>query len=192
MRNSSRKVVTPSSFYIIFFFLLEFLPFNMLAAQCLLFVAAALSSAVSAAPLGDDKPKRVAEISGYDCGGARFTLAKVPDGYGDATRAIQTDAVYVYHAPNGDRTYPGPFRNGGANEELDPSPCAGKQLLEFPILITGAAYTGGNPGAHRVIMADHGDGTSYDQCFLMMHRGAPGNLFNKCRPYYMKALRGRK
>ncbi|KAI0444940.1 hypothetical protein F4803DRAFT_509608 [Xylaria telfairii] len=81
-------------------------------------------------------------------------------------------------------SYPGVFRNGGNPPEVDPSPCRGKVLLEFPILTSGYDYTGGPPGAHRVVVAMHGGGsTAYDQCFLMTHQGASGNLFNKCQPY---------
>ncbi|KAI1745280.1 Ribonuclease/ribotoxin [Xylaria scruposa] len=147
----------------------------MLVTQSLLVVAAALFAPVFAAPSGTEKPKLEARVSGYDCGGTRFTLAQAQNGFGDAVTALQHDVVY--------RTYPGVFRNGGTNLELDPSPCVGKQLLEFPILSSGHAYTGGDPGAHRVVVAEHGDGTSYDQCFLMTHQGAAGNLFNKCRTY---------
>ncbi|TGJ85313.1 hypothetical protein E0Z10_g3468 [Xylaria hypoxylon] len=129
----------------------------MLAAQSLLFMAAALSSAVLASPLAAGKPGIQARFSGYDCGGTFFTQAEAQEGFGDAVNAIRTDAVYF----NGGKTYPGVFRNGGNNVELDPSPCEGKQLLEFPILTTGNGYTGGAPGAHRVVVAEHGDGRSW-------------------------------
>ncbi|KAM0811610.1 putative Ribonuclease T(1) [Seiridium cardinale] len=147
----------------------------MLAIKPLYFVVAVLSSAVLAAPTEDGKPNIEARLT-YDCGGTVFTSTQAQEGYGDATTALKGDVVYRY----GVRTYPGVFRNGGSSVELDPSPCAGKQLLEFPILASGSPYTGGTPGPHRVVMAEHGDGTSYDQCFLMTHQGASGNLFNKC------------
>ncbi|KAI1124298.1 Ribonuclease/ribotoxin [Nemania abortiva] len=151
----------------------------MLVAQSLLVVATALFAPAFAAPSGLDKARLEARFSGYDCGGTLFTVAEAQNGFGDAINAIRSDVVYS----SGTRTYPGVFRNGGTNFELDPSPCAGKQLLEFPILASGNPYTGGDPGLHRVVVAEHGDGTSFDQCFLMTHQGAEGNLFNKCRTY---------
>ncbi|KAI0860258.1 Ribonuclease/ribotoxin [Xylaria cubensis] len=151
----------------------------MLVTQSLLFVAAALFAPAFAAPSGVDSPKLEARLSGYDCGGTRFSSADAQNAFGDALNALRNDVVYHY----GTRTYPGVFRNGGTNLELDPSPCAGKQLLEFPILTSGHAYAGGDPQLHRVVLAEHGDGTSWEQCFLMTHQGAAGNLFNKCRTY---------
>ncbi|KAK6085168.1 hypothetical protein SCUP515_00986 [Seiridium cupressi] len=125
----------------------------MLTIQPLYFVVAVLSSAVLAAPMEDGKPKIEARLS-YDCGGTVFTSAQAQEGFGDAVTALRNNAVYY----NGARSYPGVFRNGGSNLELDPSPCAGKQLLEFPILVSGNQYNGGAPGLHRVVVAEHGDG----------------------------------
>ncbi len=47
---------------------------------------------------------------------------------------------------------------------------------------SGAIYTGGNPGADRVVVADSViTPGSYEQCFLMTHDGAPfNNGFVKC------------
>ncbi|KAI0860054.1 Ribonuclease/ribotoxin [Xylaria cubensis] len=152
----------------------------MLAVQSLLLMAAALSASVFAAPSGADMPKLEARYNGYDCSGTRFTQAQADNGFGAAIEALRAGKVYY----NGARSYPGVFRNGGNPPEVDPSPCRGKELLEFPILTSNIDYTGGPPGPHRVVVAMHGGGsTAYDQCFLMTHQGASGNLFVKCQPY---------
>ncbi|KAK0701890.1 hypothetical protein B0T26DRAFT_659341, partial [Lasiosphaeria miniovina] len=55
-------------------------------------------------------------------------------------------------------------------------------LYEFPILPSGADYLGGAPGADRVVFADSVKTPgAYEQCFLMTHTGATGNLFVKCK-----------
>ncbi|KAH8156948.1 hypothetical protein CIB48_g11304 [Xylaria polymorpha] len=145
----------------------------MFAVQPLLLMAAALSASVFAAPSGADKPRLEARYNGYNCSGTFFTQAQADDGFGAAIQALRDDVG---------RTRA--FRNGGSPPEVDPSPCRGKELLEFPILTSGVDYTGGPPGAHRVVVAMHGGGsTAYDQCFLMTHQGAPGNLFIRCQPY---------
>ncbi|KAI1114909.1 Ribonuclease/ribotoxin [Nemania sp. NC0429] len=147
----------------------------MFAAQSLLLVAATLSASVFAAPSGADKPGLEARFNGYNCGGWIFTGAEADNGFLDAIMARRNGTVY-----NG---YPHVFRNGGDPSEVDPTPCRGKTLFEFPILTSGQDYTGGPPGPHRVVVAPHGGtSTAYDQCFLMTHQGASGNLFIKCTP----------
>ncbi|KAI3320961.1 Ribonuclease/ribotoxin [Xylariaceae sp. AK1471] len=148
------------------------------------FLMAALSSAVLATPLGGE-PQIRPRFGGYDCGGTRFTIADADNIFGDTVYNIRKNVVYHFHTARGDRTYPGVFNNGGAGgDELDPSPCAGQKLMEFPILASGAQYMGGYPGAHRVVVAESkSNPNSYDYCFLMTHQGAQGNLFEKCTKY---------
>jgi hypothetical protein len=46
----------------------------------------------------------------------------------------------------------------------------------------GADYASGNPGPDRVVFADSNKTPgAYEQCFLMTHTGATGNLFVKCK-----------
>ncbi|KAI1091548.1 Ribonuclease/ribotoxin [Rostrohypoxylon terebratum] len=78
--------------------------------------------------------------------------------------------------------YPHQFRNGQATRpELDASPCVGLTLQEFPILSNGAAYAGGSPGPDRVVIGSSNPASGvWQECFLMTHTGAQGNLFVKC------------
>ncbi|KAL7620463.1 hypothetical protein AAE478_009458 [Parahypoxylon ruwenzoriense] len=115
---------------------------------------------------------------GMNCGGHQYSLSQADDAWGDGI-ARRRSGRYVY---NGRTPFPEEFRNGQAGRpEVDPSPCAGLQLYEFPILSGGAEYNGGNPGPDRVVFADSRQRPgSYEHCFLMTHTGARGNLFVKC------------
>jgi hypothetical protein len=201
----SELYTSPSSILrnlvVVFSSLRKLLSNKMLAVQSLLLMAAALSASVFAAPSGADMPKLEARYNGYDCSGTRFTQAQADNGFGAAIQALRDGTVYYNGASKRlhditirtwftnipfslQGSYPGVFRNGGNPPEVDPSPCRGKELLEFPILTSNIDYTGGPPGPHRVVVAMHGGGsTAYDQCFLMTHQGASGNLFVKCQPY---------
>ncbi|KAI1378541.1 Ribonuclease/ribotoxin [Hypoxylon crocopeplum] len=140
-------------------------------------LVAMISAGVLSSPIGNET-ELVARINGYNCGGQTYTLTEADDAWGDGINR-RRNGNYVY---NGGTAYPEEFRNGQAgNPEVDPSPCAGLQLYEFPIKAGGAAYNGGFPGPDRAVFADSTSSPgSYVQCFLMTHTGASGNLFVKC------------
>jgi hypothetical protein len=148
----------------------------MYVSQFLGLVAAALlSTTVLGSPLSVPEENALLDRrASYNCGGQTYTSAQAQDGFGDAIRHRQANSLVG--------RYPTEFRNGNAKSpEVDASPCAGMQLYEFPILHTGAQYTGGAPGPDRVVVADSNSSPgSYVQCFLMTHTGASGNLFKKC------------
>ncbi|KAJ7356926.1 Ribonuclease/ribotoxin, partial [Mycena albidolilacea] len=55
--------------------------------------------------------------------------------------------------------------------------CGGNSKLEFPILPGGRTYTGGFPGADRVIFNESGA-----LCAVITHTGAPSvNRFVACK-----------
>ncbi|CAJ2513730.1 Uu.00g018490.m01.CDS01 [Anthostomella pinea] len=108
--------------------------------------------------------------------------------FGDTIHALRNNIQFSFTNARGiTRTYPEAYSNGNraGGVELDPTPCAGRALFEFPILANGAQYTGGNPGAHRVVVAQSPTSqTAYDHCFLMTHQGVQDrNAFAKCNTY---------
>ncbi|KAK4455263.1 Ribonuclease/ribotoxin [Podospora aff. communis PSN243] len=122
------------------------------------------------------------QIRGWQCGNTRHTLVSVENAMGDGIRLRR--ALRTIAQGNG-VVWPHEYRNGSPNRpEVDPSPCARLNLYEFPILASGADYAGGNPGPDRVVFADSNRTPgAFEQCFLMTHTGATGNLFVKCRTF---------
>ncbi|KAI1098720.1 Ribonuclease/ribotoxin [Jackrogersella minutella] len=141
-------------------------------------IVALMSTLSFASPIRNETELIERQASGLNCGGQQYTQQQAQDAWGSGINRRQT-GNYVYY---GSTPYPEEFRNGQAgNPEVDPSPCAGLQLYEFPILAGGADYNGGNPGPDRVVFADSNTVSgAYVQCFLMTHTGAQGNLFVKC------------
>ncbi|KAK5656015.1 hypothetical protein OQA88_5153 [Cercophora sp. LCS_1] len=138
----------------------------------------ALASPVAVNATGVELEAR--QSKGYTCGTTKHTLTSVENAMGDGIRLRK--ALKTVAQGNG-VVWPHEFRNGQANKpEVDPSPCAKLNLYEYPILASGADYTGGNPGPDRVVFADSNKTPgAFEQCFLMTHTGATGNLFVKCR-----------
>ncbi|KAI1405447.1 Ribonuclease/ribotoxin [Hypoxylon fuscum] len=135
---------------------------------------AMMSVSVLASPFRNETFLAKRRTNGYNCGGQTYTLVQANDAWGDG--------ISLRRANSQKSGYPKEFRNGQAgNPEVEPSPCAGLQLYEFPILASGAEYNGGDPAADRAVFADSNSSPgSYEQCFLMTHTGASGNLFVKC------------
>ncbi|KAK0652374.1 Ribonuclease/ribotoxin [Cercophora newfieldiana] len=156
------------------------LPNNLLVALVSIGTSFALASPVAVDNNATSSVELEArQIKAWVCGTTRHTLASVENAMGDGIRlrrALKTIA-------QGNVVWPHEYRNGSPSRpEVDPSPCAKLNLYEFPILPNGADYAGGAPGADRVVFADSNKTPgAYEQCFLMTHTGASGNLFVKCK-----------
>lgn len=127
-----------------------------------LLVLVALSGIASANPVHIDK--RAWPRGTVTCGTAKHTLANV--------KAATARGYSLMNSPIGTNSYPHKFNN---REGLDMW-CTGKTAFnEFPILSSGALYSGASPGADRVVFAN--DGT---YCAVITHTGAGGNNFLSC------------
>ncbi|KAE9378702.1 Ribonuclease/ribotoxin [Stipitochalara longipes BDJ] len=141
-------------------------------------VAALLLSTTLASPIDHLATRNITVIeAGLRCGNFPYTNAEAQDAFADAISHLRAGTSYN----SATNTFPGVFRNGGTHEEVDAGSCRGLTLYEFPIRQDGREYTGGAPGPDRVVVAEsarkHG---AYEQCFLMTHTGAGGNLFVRC------------
>ncbi|KAF2637309.1 putative extracellular guanyl-specific ribonuclease T1 [Massarina eburnea CBS 473.64] len=116
-----------------------------------------LSTAIA---LPTDLDKR----AGATCGSVVYTAA--------AVNAASQKGYSYYQAGTqvGSNDYPHTFNN---NEGFSFS--VSGPYLEFPILSSGSLYTGGSPGADRVVI-----NTSGKQAGAITHTGASGNNFVKC------------
>ncbi|KAI1455737.1 Ribonuclease/ribotoxin [Annulohypoxylon moriforme] len=150
----------------------------MIASDFLSFLALA-STAVLASPIRNETELVERQLRNWNCGGTQYTTAQVQAAWNNAIHLTVTGGTIQ----RGSSEYPHEFRNGQAgNPEVDPSPCAGLTLREFPILASGALYTGGDPKTDRVVYgsSDPNNGV-WEECFLMTHTGARArNLFVKC------------
>ncbi|KAL1606503.1 hypothetical protein SLS60_003908 [Paraconiothyrium brasiliense] len=119
-----------------------------------------LALVASAVALPAELDKRAAA----KCGSVSYTAA--------AVNAASQKACSYYQAGTqvGSNDYPHTFNN---NEGF--SFAVSGPYLEFPILSSGALYTGGSPGADRVVI-----NTSCKQAGAITHTGASGNNFVKC------------
>ncbi|KAF2707471.1 ribonuclease-domain-containing protein [Pleomassaria siparia CBS 279.74] len=106
----------------------------------------------------------VEKRAGATCGSVVYTAA--------AVNAASVKACSYYNAGTtaGSSTYPHTFNN---NEGF--SFAVSGPYQEFPILSSGAIYSGGSPGADRVVI-----NTSCKQAGTITHTGASGNNFVKC------------
>lgn len=96
------------------------------------------------------------------CGSVDYEVADV--------RAAVEAGVENIPSPIGSNDYPHAFNN---REALDLE-CS-SSMLSFPILSSGSVYSGGAPGADRVVFQE--DGT---YCGMITHTGAGGNSFLLC------------
>ncbi|KAH8888914.1 ribonuclease-domain-containing protein [Thozetella sp. PMI_491] len=96
------------------------------------------------------------------CGSVYYTAAQV--------NAASVRACNHYNAGTTVGGYPHTFNN---NEGF--SFAVSGPYQEFPILSSGSLYTGGSPGADRVVI-----NTSCKQAGTITHTGASGNAFVKC------------
>ncbi|KAI0893743.1 Ribonuclease/ribotoxin [Annulohypoxylon nitens] len=139
---------------------------------------AVISGISLASPIENEPVLVQRQVRDWNCGGQPYTAAHVQAAFTDTiNRAVHQNFAYKGKTP-----YPHEFRNGKPTQlEVNPDPCAGLSLQEFPILKTGAHYTGGNPGPDRVVIGSSNPaGGVWQECFLMTHTGAKGNLFLKC------------
>ncbi|KAL1703256.1 Ribonuclease/ribotoxin [Schizophyllum commune] len=99
------------------------------------------------------------------CGSASYSLS--------AVKAAVSQGVSHLSNPIGSNSYPHTFNN---REGLSMW-CSGESdYNEFPILSSGSLYTGGSPGADRVVFSDNGV-----YCAVITHTGASGNNFVSCQ-----------
>ncbi|KAH8593782.1 hypothetical protein B0O99DRAFT_595894 [Bisporella sp. PMI_857] len=115
-----------------------------------------LLAVVSAAPLE--------ERAGATCGTVVYTAAAVN------AASVRAYNHYTAGTTVGSNSYPHTFNN---NEGF--SFAVAGPYQEFPILSSGAIYTGGSPGPDRVVI-----NTSGRQAGTITHTGASGNAFVKC------------
>ncbi|KAJ7597681.1 Ribonuclease/ribotoxin, partial [Mycena floridula] len=99
-----------------------------------------------------------------NCGGTTHSLA--------AVKSATAAGFSHKNSPLGSDSYPHAYENYEGLELW----CTGKtSFMEYPILSSGA-YSGGSPGADRVVFSSD-DGT---YCAVVTHTGASGNDFVAC------------
>ncbi|CZS93574.1 related to Guanyl-specific ribonuclease F1 [Rhynchosporium agropyri] len=103
------------------------------------------------------------ERAAATCGSVLYSAA--------AVSAASSKACSYYKAGSAPGGYPHTYRN---YEGFEFGSIAGP-YQEFPILKSGALYSGGSPGADRVIIT-----TSCKQVGTITHTGASGNNFVAC------------
>ncbi|KAF9261684.1 Ribonuclease/ribotoxin [Marasmius fiardii PR-910] len=124
-----------------------------------LFLLGSLLSVAVATPLAS----RALPSGPVTCGNNVYTVSQVVSAVSNGVNHLDN--------PIGSNSYPHRFNN---REGLSMW-CTGKTLFnEFPILRSGA-YTGGDPGADRVVFSDDGV-----YCAVITHTGASGNNFVSC------------
>ncbi|ESA42488.1 ribonuclease T1, variant [Neurospora crassa OR74A] len=111
-------------------------------------------------PTGNFTAQACMYICGSVCYSSSAISAALNKGY----------SYYEDGATAGSSSYPHRYNN---YEGFD-FPTA-KPWYEFPILSSGRVYTGGSPGADRVIFDSHGN-----LDMLITHNGASGNNFVAC------------
>ncbi|KAK7694995.1 hypothetical protein QCA50_002183 [Cerrena zonata] len=97
------------------------------------------------------------QSGGCNCAGTKFTAS-------DISKAI------VKADDGGASNYPHQYHD---YEGFSFPSCSG-EFFEYPIK-SGSVYTGGSPGANRVIYDEDGD-----FCACLTHTGASGNDFLEC------------
>jgi len=100
---------------------------------------------------------KIRQSGGCTCGSKTYTASDITDGIDAAESGSAGGYPHVYHDYEG-FSFPS---------------CSGT-FYEYP-LEKGHAYTGGSPGADRVIYDDSGD-----FCACITHTGASGNNFVAC------------
>ncbi|KAK3201697.1 hypothetical protein GRF29_164g372543 [Pseudopithomyces chartarum] len=110
-------------------------------------------------------PAELDKRAGATCGSVVYSAAAV-------NAAAQKGCSYYKAGTQvGSNAYPHTFNNREGFSFSVSGP-----YLEFPILSSGALYTGGSPGADRVVI-----NTSCQQAGAITHTGASGNNFVKCK-----------
>ncbi|KAJ8123188.1 hypothetical protein ONZ43_g802 [Nemania bipapillata] len=121
-------------------------------------LAAVCSVTVSGAVI--EQKKSCAKTCGKSCYTQSDIEAAVSQGYG----------YYEDDKAVGSNDYPHKYNNYEGFDFPDPGP-----WFEFPILSSDKVYTGGSPGADRVVF--NADGNLQD---TITHTGASGNDFVEC------------
>ena len=104
------------------------------------------------------------QAGGATCGSNDYSSGDVSDAANTACNYVASGSTvgsnkypHIYHDYEGfDLSAPGPW-------------------YEFPILASGQEYSGGSPGADRVIINDN-----CDLAGVLTHTGASGNNFKEC------------
>ncbi|KAJ6537733.1 guanyl-specific ribonuclease C2 [Mycena capillaripes] len=130
----------------------------MFAARSL--IIAVLATLALASPTGRALPS-----GNVECGSSTYTVSQVS--------AAVSAGFSHRNSPLGSDSYPHQFFDDEGLELF----CSGSSWLEYPILSGGRTYTGGSPGADRVIF-----NTAGTYCAVVTHTGASStNGFVSCR-----------
>ncbi|KAJ7919659.1 guanyl-specific ribonuclease C2 [Mycena leptocephala] len=125
-----------------------------------LIIATALATVAIATPTGRALPS-----GNVECGSTTYTVSQV-------SAAVSGGFAHVNN-PIGSDSYPHQFRDDEGLQLF----CSGSSWLEYPILSGGKTYTGGSPGADRVVF-----NTAGTYCAVITHTGASStNGFVACR-----------
>ncbi|KAG7289316.1 hypothetical protein NEMBOFW57_005683 [Staphylotrichum longicolle] len=127
------------------------------------FLTFLLTAAVSAAPLpSESEVQPEARACAYTCGSVCYTQSHI-------TSALNK-GYSLQQAGSAINSYPHKYNNYEGFSFPTSAP-----WYEFPILASHAVYTGGSPGADRVVFDKNG---ALDM--LITHTGASGNNFVAC------------
>ncbi|KAK7038382.1 Ribonuclease/ribotoxin [Favolaschia claudopus] len=133
----------------------------MPAARLLLVLTTAFAAVALAVPTGRALPS-----GNVVCGSHTYTVSQV-------VSAVNAGFAHVGN-PLGSDSYPHTFRN---DEGLSMWCSGSTSFMEYPILSGGATYTGGSPGADRVVF-----NTAGTYCAVITHTGASStNGFVSCK-----------
>ncbi|KAJ4485293.1 guanyl-specific ribonuclease C2 [Lentinula aciculospora] len=134
----------------------------MLLIRTLLFTSSLIVANVLASPV-DFKVTRSLPEGDVTCGSTVYTLSDVESAVSGGFNHLDD--------PIGDDSYPHIYHD---YEDLDMY-CSGSTWYEYPILKGGAAYSGGEPGADRVVFNPSGT-----YCAVITHTGASDDDFLAC------------
>ncbi|THU89133.1 Ribonuclease/ribotoxin [Dendrothele bispora CBS 962.96] len=127
-------------------------------------VSWSLLSLVAAIPLNATIVPRAWPAGDVTCGSNVYSL--------NIVKAATSNGFAHINNPIGSNSYPHTFSNFEGLKMW----CTGEtQFNEWPILVSGP-YTGGSPGADRVVFSDNGI-----YCAVITHTGASGNNFVSCK-----------
>ncbi|KAK4464724.1 Ribonuclease/ribotoxin [Cladorrhinum samala] len=118
--------------------------------------------AVSAAPVPAEDAQVEPRACAFTCGSVCYQQTQIT--------AALNKGYTLYKAGSNINSYPHRYNNYEGFSFPTAAP-----WYEFPILSSGSVYTGGSPGADRVVFDSRG---GFD--LLITHTGASGNAFKAC------------
>ncbi|KAJ3792997.1 guanyl-specific ribonuclease C2 [Lentinula aff. detonsa] len=137
----------------------------MFTIRTILFASSVILATVTlATPVQDLQVTRSLPEGDVTCGSTVYTLSEVESAVSGGFDHLDD--------PIGEDSYPHIYHD---YEDLDMY-CSGSTWYEYPILKGGTAYSGGDPGADRIVFNPSGT-----YCAVITHTGASDDDFLACK-----------